>query len=61
MNTSEILSHVDHTLLKAWQHGKIFRSCVKNLCSTIPLLCVYPQVILKEFMTLMGKKLTFVQ
>ena len=61
MNTSEILSHVDHTLLKAFATWEDIQKLCEEAMEYIPLLCVYPQVILKEFMTLMGKKLTFVQ
>ena len=50
MNTSEILSHVDHTLLKAFATWE-----------DIQKLCEYRQVILREFMTLMETKSIFVQ
>lgn len=61
MNTSEILSHVDHTLLKAFATWEdIQKLCEEAMEYHTASVCV-PQVILKEFMTLMGKKLTFVQ
>lgn len=55
MNTSEILSHVDHTLLKAFATWEdIQKLCEEAMEYHTASVCV-PQVILKEFMTLMGK------
>ncbi len=57
MTKQEILTHIDHTQLKHFVHGKTLKSFAMRQSNIIPLLYAFRHLILKESRKLTAIKL----